>query len=159
MLRAEQGGIPVAFVPLVMVAMNMIYAATAYPFGKLSDSVSHTKLLAWGLAVLIAADLVLAWDDSWWSVLFGVALWGIHLGITQGLLSRMVADTAPADLRGTAFGLFNLVSGVAMLLASVLAGLLWDGLGAASTFYGGALICLLALAVLGWRSMAKPKAS
>ena len=128
-LRAEQGGIPVAFVPLVMVAMNLIYAATAYPFGKLSDSVSHTKLLVWGLVVLIAADLALAWGDHGWYVLFGVALWGIHMGITQGLLARMVADTAPANLRGTAFGLFNLVSGVAMLLASVLAGLLWDGMG------------------------------
>lgn len=128
-LRAEQGGIPVALVPLVMVAMNLIYAATAYPFGRLSDSVSHTKLLVWGLVVLIAADLALAWGDHGWYVLFGVALWGIHMGITQGLLARMVADAAPADLRGTAFGLFNLVSGVAMLLASVLAGLLWDGCG------------------------------
>lgn len=154
-LRAEQGGIPVAFVPLVMVAMNLIYAATAYPFGKLSDSVSHTKLLVWGLVVLIAADLALAWGDHGWYVLFGVALWGIHMGITQGLLARMVADTAPANLRGTAFGLFNLVSGVAMLLASVLAGLLWDGMGAASTFYGGALICLLAMAVLGWCNISK----
>lgn len=150
-LRAEQGGIPVAFVPLVMVAMNLIYAATAYPFGKLSDSVSHTRLLAWGLVVLIAADFVLAWDDHWWFVLLGVALWGIHMGITQGLLARMVADTAPADLRGTAFGLFNLVSGLAMLLASVLAGLLWDRLGAPFTFYAGAIFCTVAMIGLVWR--------
>jgi len=151
-LRAQQGGISIALVPLVMVAMNLIYSATAYPFGKLSDSISHTKMLVWGLAVLIAADLVLAWDDHSGFVLFGVALWGIHMGITQGLLARMVADTAPAGLLGTAFGFFNLMSGIAMLLASVLAGLMWDKLGAASTFYSGAAICVLALAVMGWRN-------
>ncbi len=154
-LRAQQSGIPVALVPLVMVAMNLIYSASAYPFGKLSDSMSHTKMLVWGLAVLIAADLTLAWNGHWWFVLFGVMLWGIHLGITQGLLSRMVADTAPADLRGTAFGFFNLMSGIAMLLASVLAGLMWDEFGAASTFYSGAVICVLALGVLGWRNVVK----
>jgi predicted MFS family arabinose efflux permease len=150
-LRAEQSGVPVAFVPLVMVAMNLIYAITAYPFGKLSDSVSHTKLLVWGLLFLIGADLVLALDGHRWFVVLGVGLWGVHLGITQGLLARMVADTAPADLRGTAFGFFNLMSGLAMLLASVLAGLLWQTWGAASTFYCGASICVLAMAVLGWR--------
>lgn len=144
-LRADQGGIPLALVPLVMVAMNVIYAATAYPFGKLSDGMSHVKLLALGLAVLIAADLVLATDDHWPTVLLGVGLWGVHLGITQGLLARMVADTAPADLRGTAYGFFNLMSGIAMLVASVLAGLLWDRFGASFTFYAGAVFCVIAL--------------
>ncbi|TAJ78302.1 MAG: MFS transporter [Gallionellaceae bacterium] len=147
-LRAAQGGIAVALVPLVMVAMNLIYAASAYPFGKLSDSMSHAKLLALGLVVLIAADLVLATDDHWTTVLLGVALWGIHMGITQGLLARMVADTAPADLRGTAYGFFNLVSGLAMLVASVTAGLLWDKLGASFTFYAGAAFCVVTLAGL-----------
>ncbi|GAB5604827.1 MFS transporter [Sideroxyarcus sp. TK5] len=151
-LRAEQSGVPVAFVPLVMVAMSLVYAATAYPFGKLSDSVSHTKLLALGLLVLIAADAALAWDNHWWFVLLGVALWGVHMGITQGLLARMVADTAPADLRGTAYGFFNLMSGLAMLLASVLAGVLWQTLGAASTFIGGAVICMAAMGILFWRN-------
>ncbi|MBI3480843.1 MAG: MFS transporter [Nitrosomonadales bacterium] len=144
-LRAAQGGVPIALVPLVMVAMNLIYAASAYPFGKLSDSMSHAKLLALGLAILIAADLVLAYDDHWTTVLLGVALWGVHMGITQGLLARMVADTAPADLRGTAYGFFNLMSGLAMLLASVVAGLLWDRLGAAFTFYAGAAFCVVTL--------------
>ena len=144
-LRAQQGGIAVALVPLVMVAMNVVYAASAYPFGKLSDRMSHKKLLAWGLVVLIAADLVLAMDDHWTTVLAGVALWGVHMGMTQGLLATMVADTAPADLRGTAFGFFNLVSGLAMLIASVVAGLLWDQLGASFTFYAGAAFCGLAL--------------
>lgn len=144
-LRAQQGGVPIALVPLVMVAMNLVYAASAYPFGKLSDRMSHSKLLALGLAVLMAADLVLALDDHFAVVLAGVALWGIHMGITQGLLATMVADTAPADLRGTAYGVFNLMSGVAMLIASVVAGLLWDRLGASATFYAGAAFCLVAL--------------
>lgn len=151
-LRAAQGGIPVALVPLVMVAMNLIYAASAYPFGKLSDSMSHAKLLAIGLVILIAADLVLATDDYWTTVLPGVALWGVHMGITQGLLARMVADTAPADLRGTAYGFFNLMSGLAMLVASVTAGLLWDKLGASFTFYAGAVFCGVTLVGLLVRS-------
>ncbi|WP_430625269.1 MFS transporter, partial [Ralstonia pseudosolanacearum] len=107
-LRAQRGGVPIALVPLVMVAMNVVYALSAYPFGKLSDRVSHTGLLALGLVVLIAADLVLGATDHWGAVLAGVALWGVHMGITQGLLATMVADTAPADLRGTAYGAFNL---------------------------------------------------
>ena len=144
-LRAQQAGIPIALVPLVMVAMNLVYAASAYPFGKLSDRVSHAKLLAIGLVVLIAADLVLGFETHWLSVLVGVVLWGVHMGMTQGLLASMVADTAPADLRGTAFGLFNLLSGVAMLVASALAGWVWDRLGAPATFLAGASFCLLAL--------------
>ena len=147
-LRAADSGIPLALVPLVMVAMNVVYAASAYPFGKLSDRMSHKKLLAWGLVVLIAADLVLATNNHWITVLAGVALWGIHMGITQGLLATMVADTAPVDLRGTAFGLFNLVSGIALLIASVVAGLLWDQLGASFTFYAGAGFCIIALIAL-----------
>ena len=144
-LRAQHGGIPIALVPLVMVAMNLIYALSAYPFGKLSDQMSHMRLLALGLLVLIAADLVLATNDHWGVVLLGVGLWGLHLGMTQGLLATMVADTAPADLRGTAYGFFNLASGLAMLIASVLAGFLWDQLGASFTFYAGAVFCGVAL--------------
>ncbi len=150
-LRAEQAGVPIALVPLVMVAMNLIYALSAYPFGKLSDRMSHRKLLALGLCVLIAADLALAVSDNWRLVLVGVALWGAHMGITQGLLATMVADTAPADLRGTAYGFFNLVSGIAMLLASVTAGALWDRLGASLTFYAGAVFSVIALAALAWQ--------
>lgn len=151
-LRAQQGGIPIALVPLVMVAMNLVYAASAYPFGKLSDRMSHTRLLALGLLVLIAADLVLATNDHWLTVLVGVALWGIHMGMTQGLLATMVADTAPADLRGTAYGVFNLMSGIAMLVASVVAGLLWDWMGASFTFYAGAGFCAIALTGLAAKS-------
>jgi len=147
-LRAMQGGIPVALVPLVMVAMNLVYAASAYPFGKLADSMSHTKLLAIGLVVLVVADVVLAHGNHWSVVLLGVTLWGLHMGLTQGLLATMVAHSAPANLKGTAFGFFNLMSGLAILIASVVAGELWDRMGAAATFYAGASFCLLTLCVL-----------
>jgi MFS family permease len=150
-LRAQQRGVPVAFVPLVMVAMSLAYALSAYPFGKLSDRMSRRTLFALGLIVLIAADMVLAINGHWGVVLAGVLLWGIHMGMTQGLLSAMVADTAPADLRGTAYGFFNLLSGLAMLPASVLAGLLWNQVGAAFTFYAGAAFCVVALVGLAWQ--------
>lgn len=143
-LRAQQCGIAVTWVPLVMVAMNLIYAASAYPFGHLSDRMDHRRLLAWGLAVLVTADLVLAQASGVVGVLLGVALWGVHMGMTQGLLASMVAHAAPADLRGTAFGFFNLVCGVAMLLASVCAGWLWDAVGSSATFYAGAGFSVLA---------------
>lgn len=144
-LRAQHGGVPVAFVPLVMVVMNLIYASSAYPFGRLSDQMRHTTLLSLGLLVLIAADLVLANADDWAVVVTGVGLWGLHMGMTQGLLATMVADAVPADLRGTAYGFFNLAGGVAMLIASVLAGFLWDQLGPAFTFYAGGVLCMVAL--------------
>lgn len=148
-LRAEQVGVPLAWVPLVMVAMNLVYAGSAFPFGKLSDRMSHPALLAWGLVVLIGSDLLLASAQGWPMLLAGVSLWGIHMGMTQGLLATMVADTAPPDLRGTAFGVFNLASGLAMLVASTVAGLMWDRYGSSMTFWAGAsfaALCLLALA-------------
>ena len=125
--------------------MNIIYAASAYPFGKLSDRLSHNRLLAMGLIVLIIADMILAQNNHWSTLLLGVALWGIHMGMTQGLLAAMVADTAPSDLLGTAYGFFNLMSGLALLVASILAGFVWDQFSAATTFYTGATFCLLAL--------------
>ncbi len=137
-----------ALVPLVMVAMNVVYSLCAYPFGWLSDRVSHRTLLLGGMAVLIAADVALALSAHWGGLLLGVALWGVHMGMTQGLLATMVAGTAPADLRGTAFGMFNLVSGVALLCASVVAGLLWEYLGPAWTFGAGAVFSLLAMGAL-----------
>jgi predicted MFS family arabinose efflux permease len=145
-LRAEQLGVPMSLVPLVMVAMNLVYSASAYPFGRLSDTMNRRTLLAWGLAVLIASDLVLGLAQHWSHVILGVALWGLHMGMTQGLLAAMVADTAPPSLRGTAFGVFNLMSGIAMLVSSGLAGWLWDTLGAAATFHAGAAFCVLTLA-------------
>jgi MFS family permease len=150
LLRAEHGGIPVTFVPLVMVAMNVVYAVSAYPFGKLSDTMNHRKLLIWGLIVLITADVVLAIDDHRETVILGVILWGLHMGMTQGLLASMIAEVSPVDLRGTAYGFFNLACGLALLIASVLAGIVWEELGARFTFYMGALcgLCAIALVVL-----------
>jgi len=157
-LRAhEGGGVPVSLVPLVMVAMNLVYAATAYPFGKLADRVSHRRLLVLGLLALIGADLVLAINGSWVAVLVGVGLWGLHMAMTQGLLATMIADRVPADLRGTAYGFFGLVTGVAMLLASALAGLLWTRWGASFTFYAGAAFCLVALALLAAAPSSSPR--
>lgn len=151
-LRAMQGGLTPALVPLVMVAMNVVYMLSAYPFGKLADSMNHMRLLVVGLAFLVLADLVLAQSNHWPAVLLGVSLWGLHMGMTQGLLAVMVAQTAPANLKGTAFGFFNLVSGIAMLVASVVAGMLWEGFGAAATFYAGAAFSVLAaILILGRR--------
>ncbi len=144
-LRAQQGGLALALVPLVLVIMNLVYSMSAYPIGKLSDRMSHHTLLALGLVVLIIADLVLAASNHWAIVLIGVAIWGLHMGMTQGLLATMIANTAPADLRGTAFGFFNLVSGIAMLFASIVAGVTWDSFGAEYTFIVGAAMSLLAL--------------
>ena len=147
-LRAQQSGVPMALVPLVMVAMNVVYPLSAYPFGKLSDRLSHTTLLGIGLMVLVAADLVLANGHQWPTTLVGVALWGLHMGMTQVLLARMVADVAPPDLRGTAYGFFNLLSGGSLLIASGLAGWLWDRHGASATFYSGAALAAATLLVL-----------
>ena len=151
-LRAQQGGLPLAATPLVLIALNLVFSAGAYPLGKLSDSVSHTKLLVAGLVALIAADGLLAFSNQglvFWS---GVALWGLHMALTQGLLATMVANAAPADLRGTAYGMFNLVCGMAMLVASALAGWLWDQMGAPATFVAGMVFGALSLVGLLWRS-------
>jgi MFS family permease len=147
-LRAQQLGLANSYAPLVLVLMNVVYAISAYPFGKLADRMSHRTLLAVGLSVLIVSDLVLAQAQSMTTVSAGIALWGLHMGMTQGLLATMVAATAPVQLRGTAFGFFNLVGGIAMLIASVLAGLLWDTHGASLTFYAGAAFSGVALAML-----------
>ena len=147
-LKAQQTGIRLAYVPMLMVAMSIVYALAAYPFGRLSDRIGHRALLSMGLLVLIAADVVLATSSHWAGVLLGVSLWGLHMGMTQGLLATMVAHVAPDHLRGTAFGFFNLMSGLALLAASVLAGLLWDGVGSAATFFAGAAFCVLTLLFL-----------
>jgi len=154
-LKAHEGGMALAWVPLVMVAMNIAYALSAYPFGRLADRMHHGTLLALGLGVLIAADLVLAYSTHWSGVVFGVSLWGLHMGMTQGLLATMVADAAPPDLRGTAFGFFNLVSGIALFAASVFAGLLWDGLGSSATFFAGAAFCAITLLALRFAPIQK----
>lgn len=148
-LRVQQGGLALAWTPLVLISMNVVYAACAYPFGKLADRVNHNALLAGGLLMLIVADGLLAYSNQGVWVWAGIGLWGVHMAMTQGLLATMVADTAPPDLRGTAYGFFNLLSGLAMLIASGLAGLLWDQYGASHTFMAGILFSLLAL-ILIW---------
>jgi MFS family permease len=148
LLRAKSVGVPLVLVPTVMVVMNVVYAFSAWPAGALSDQISRYRLLVIGFALLIVADLVLAFGGSDVIVMIGVAIWGLHMGLTQGLLQALVADTAPAQLRGTAFGVFNLVSGLAMLLASIVAGGLWDAIGPDGTFLAGAGFTAIALAVL-----------
>lgn len=150
-LRARQNGLSDALAPAVLVLMNVVYAASAYPAGRLADRMDRRLLLALGLLLLLGADLALAQERGLALVAVGVGLWGLHMGLTQGLLATMVAAAAPADLRGTAFGFFNLASGVAALAASGLAGLLWSQLGPSATFYGGALFSCAALALLAFR--------
>jgi MFS family permease len=148
LLRAKSIGMPVAIVPAVMVVMNIIYSLSAWPAGSLSDYIGRYRLLTGGFALLIVADLVLAFGGNVITIMIGVAIWGLHMGLTQGLLSALVADTAPSSLRGTAFGMFNLVSGLAMLAASIIAGVLWDLVGPNGTFIAGAIFTAIALTIL-----------
>jgi len=145
-LRANDAGLALSLVPLVLVVMNVVFAVSAYPVGVISDRLGRHGLLAAGFAVLILADLVLAIAPGLWAVLIGVALWGLHMGMTQGVLAALVSDSAPATLRGSAFGVFHLVTGLATLLASVIAGALWTWVGPAGTFLGGALFTIIGLA-------------
>jgi len=148
LLRAQSAGLALAWVPAMLVVMNVVYALAAWPAGELSDRFGRFGVLTGGFAVLIVADLVLAFGTGIAAVTLGIALWGLHMGLTQGLLAALVADTAPAALRGTAFGLFNLVTGLAMLAASILAGALWDAMGPQATFVAGAVITAFALLVM-----------
>ncbi|WP_322066533.1 MFS transporter [Burkholderia ubonensis] len=146
-LRAQQTGMELAWVPSVMVVMSLAYTLSAYPVGVVSDRLDRRALLAIGMALLIAADLLLGARADAATVLTGVAVWGLHMGFTQGILAAMVADTAPAEWRGTAFGLFNLASGAAMLLASAIAGWIWQRFGAPAMFFTGAAIVVVPLAM------------
>ncbi len=148
LLRAQSVGLDVTFAPAVMVVMNVVYTFSSWPAGALSDGLGRYGLIVGGFALLILADLVLAVGGNVGLVLIGVALWGLHMGLTQGTLSALVADTAPEELRGTAFGVFNLVSGVATLAASVIAGALWELIGPDGTFLAGAAFTAIALAAL-----------
>ena len=148
-LRAQNVGLSIALAPLIMIVMSVVYAAISGPVGALSDRIGRYGLMGSGLAVLVVADLVFALWSSVTGAFVGAALWGVHMGLTQGLLSALVADTAPDHLRGTAFGVFNLVGGVAALLASLVAGVLWDTIGPGATFLLGAVFAAAALAGLG----------
>jgi MFS family permease len=159
-LRASDRHLPLMFIPLVLVVMSVVYTLTAYPVGRLSDRVSRPTLLAIGMLVLVAADIALASTDGYWLLFIGIALWGLHMGMTQGILATLIADVSPVAYRGTAFGVFNLLSGAGLLAASALAGWLWDRHGPPATFWAGALLALLAA---GWilvsrRSLLPPAA-
>ncbi len=152
-LRAQDVGLAIGYVPVIMIVMNVVYSLFAYPAGAAADRISARTLLLMGLGILVVADIVLAIASSPGIALLGSAFWGLHMALTQGLLSKLVADTAPADLRGTAFGIFNLVSGVALLLASVIAGSLWSMFGASATFIAGSsFAALAAIGLLFYRS-------
>ncbi|MFZ1105236.1 MAG: MFS transporter [Hyphomicrobiaceae bacterium] len=145
LLKAQSAGLPVMLVPAVMVVMNLVYALAAYPAGVASDNGSRTRVLFIGLSSLLMADLVLAFSSEVVGVMIGVGLWGLHMGFTQGLLSTLVADTAPAELRGTAFGMYNLLTGLALLAASIIAGALWDWIGPQATFLTAAAFTSVSL--------------
>ena len=147
-IKASEVGLSTRYVPLVLVVMSLVYSLTSYPAGALSDKIGRRGLLAVGLVALFTADVVLGFSTSIETVFAGVALWGLHMGLTQGLLSALVVDTAPVELRGTAFGVFSLVSGVVLLVASVLAGVLWDVAGSQATFMAGAAFTALALLLM-----------
>ena len=154
-LRAQSVGLPVGLVPMIMIAMNLVYAASAYPAGIVSDRLSPRMMLLAGLTFLALAELALAFAVVPWQVFAGAALWGLHMGFTQGLFNKLVADTAPAELRGSAFGIFNLTSGISMLAASATAGVLWQVIGPQATFIAGAIFAALAaVGILCYR--AKP---
>jgi MFS family permease len=146
-LRAQSVGIPIMWVPAVMVVMNVVYSLAAYPVGVLSDRTNRIMPLKVGIVLLLAGDIILAFVPTFQGVAVGVALWGLHMGFTQGLFATLVADASPPELRGTAYGFFNLFTGLAMLAASVLAGALWDLAGPGGTFIAGA--CFAALAFVG----------
>lgn len=147
-LRAQSAGLPLMLIPAVLVIMNIAYALSSYPVGVLSDRMSRTMILSFGIVILIVADLVLGLTTSLTGITIGIILWGLHMGFTQGILSSLVADHAPPNLRGTAFGFYNLFTGLALLAASIVAGALWDRLGPQATFIAGAGFAALALAGL-----------
>lgn len=148
LLRAENVGMAASVIPVILIIMNIFYSLTAYPAGHLSDRLGRTGVIATGLFVLIISDLTFAFAKTGWQVAFGAAIWGLHMGLTQGVLAAMMADATPQHLRGTAFGMFSLASGIAMLVASLIAGSLWDRFGASATFYAGGVFA--ACAFLGF---------
>jgi MFS family permease len=155
-LKAQETGLPLALVPLALVGVNLISSLAAYPAGVLSDRTGRIGLLAAAFPALIAADLVLGLGTGMETLAVGIALWGLHAGLSQGLLATLVADIAPPDLRGTAYGMFNLITGVALLIASTLAGALWEWAGSGATFLAGAGLAALGLAALGLARRAIP---
>ncbi len=148
LLKARDVGMSLAYIPVVLVVMNFTYTFSAYPMGVISDRMPRNKLLGLGIVTLIIANCILAIAGSVWTVMLGTAIWGLHMGITQGLLATIITDKAPAELRGTAYGIFNLACGIGMLFSSVAGGVLWDGFGAYATFLCGAVFAVVAWGLL-----------
>jgi MFS family permease len=148
LLRSQSVGLRIALVPVILVVMNVVYALSAYPAGVLADRFGRNGILAVGIGLLVVADLLLGFGTTIPSMFLGVVFWGLHMGLSQSLLAALVADTAPADLRGTAFGVFNFASGIGLLISSVVAGALWDTVAPAASFIAGAVLAGLALAGL-----------
>jgi len=157
--KANAEGLALALAPLVLVVMNVVYSLGAYPAGALSDRIDGRHLLVSALACLVVADLILAFVPGLIGAFAGIALWGLHMALSQGLLAKLVADRAPENLRGTAYGVFNLATGVALLLASVTAGLLWDRVGSSAAFIAGAVFAGAAMLMLAVMSPVQAQAS
>jgi Arabinose efflux permease len=149
LLRAQDMGLAALWAPAVLVVMALAYSLSAYPAGVLSDRLGRRGVLMAGLGLLLLADVMLAFWPGWAGLALGVVAWGLHLGFTQGVFAALIADSAPANLRGTAFGLFHLLTGVALLVASVVAGLMWDGVGFQATFLLGAVFAGITLTGVG----------
>jgi MFS family permease len=139
-LKAQASGLPVAWVPMVLVVMSIVYAIAAYPAGILSDRTKRSNILVIGIGFLMAADLVLGYASNLWMLALGVSLWGLHMGFSQGLLASMISDISPEPLRATAYGVYSFCTGIAMLLSSIIAGIIWDGFGSSATFFSGAAL-------------------
>jgi MFS family permease len=154
-LKAHDAGVDVAYVPLMLVVTFLVFSSTAYPFGILADRIDRRLQLAAGAVILLLAHIVLATADTIWLTILGGALWGLQLGATQGLLGAAIADTAPDDLRGTAFGIYDMAIGAATFAASAGAGLLWMAGGAATAFGAGACIATAAVLTLLLRPLPK----
>lgn len=144
-LKGKELGLPIESSPLVFIVMNIVYALTAYPIGNLSDKIGRSFFLIMGFIILIVADVLLATTSSIYLTFIGIALWGLHMGFSQGVLSAMVADTCPPQYKGTAYAFYNLFSAVALMLASTIAGSLWDNFGSQMTFFTGAGLAMVSL--------------
>ena len=158
LLKSQQAGLSLAWIPITMVVMHAVYGLTAYPVGYLSDRIGRRSMIALSLVFLIAADLALATAQTLPMLFAGIVLWGLHMGFSQGILSTLIADSAPQNLKGTAFGVFNLATGLTVILGNVAAGLLWETWGSASTFLAGAVIALAPLAAVPLLSAARQPA-
>lgn len=158
LLKSQQAGLSLAWIPITMVVMHAVYGLTAYPVGYLSDRIGRRSMIALSLVFLIAADLALATAQTLPMLFAGIVLWGLHMGFSQGILSTLIADSAPKNLKGTAFGVFNLATGLTVILGNVAAGLLWETWGSASTFLAGAVVALASLAAVPLLSAARQPA-